>query len=118
MESYKNHYININKSQGIVPSHKRALNSFDNSSNFSRLLSGNQAKYRQNRSYIKYNKDKDKGKKKIIGNLEDYKKLVKKYYNIIIGLQDELTKQTIKNYNLLEENVNLKQKINDIFQNQ
>jgi hypothetical protein len=43
---------------------------------------------------------------------------VKKYYTIIVGLQDELTKQTIKNYNLLEENVNLKQKINDIIQNQ
>ena len=43
---------------------------------------------------------------------------MKKYYTIIVGLQDELTKQTIKNYNLLEENVNLKQKINDIIQNQ
>jgi hypothetical protein len=33
-------------------------------------------------------------------------------------LQDELTKQTIINYDLLEENVNLKQRINDIIQNQ
>ena len=118
MESYKNHYININRSQGISSTHKRALNSFDSSSNISKLLNSNQIKYKQSRSYIKYNKDKKKGKKKISGSLEDYKKLVKKYYNIIIGLQDELTKQTIKNYNLLEENVNLKQKINDIFQNQ
>ena len=116
MQSYKNHYININRSQSI--SHKGALNPLDNSSNISKYLNNNRAKYRPNRSYIKYNKDKNKGKKKIIGNLEDYKKLVKKYYNIIIGLQDELTKQTIRNYYLLEENVNLKQKINDIFQNQ
>jgi hypothetical protein len=119
MESYKNHYININKSQSMPSSHKRGLNSFDNASNISKLFSNsNQPRYKQNRSYIKYNKDKNKGKKKISGNLEDYKRLVKKYYNIIIGLQDELTKQTIKNYNLLEENVNLKQKINDILQNQ
>ena len=119
MESYKNHYINVNRSQGMASSHRRAMNSFDNASNMSKLFNNfNPPRYKQNRSYIKYNKDKNKGKKKISGNLEDYKRLVKKYYNIIVGLQDELTKQTIKNYNLLEENVNLKQKINDILQNQ
>ena len=115
MDSYKNQHINIYKSQGISSSHKRALHSFDNSSNISKLLNSNQTRYKPSRSYIK---DRNKGKKKISGNLEDYKRLVKKYYNIIVGLQDELTKQTIKNYNLLEENVNLKQKINDIIQNQ
>ena len=56
-------------------------------------------------------------KKRINASLNDYKRLVKKNYTIIVGLQDELTKQTIKNYNLLEENGNLKQKINDIIQN-
>ena len=56
-------------------------------------------------------------KKRINASLNDYKGLVKKNYTIIVGLQDELTKQTIKNYNLLEENGNLKQKINDIIQN-
>ena len=118
MDSYKNNYININRSQGITSSHRRAHNSFDNSSNINKLFNNNKVKYNQSKSYMKYNKDKNKGKKKISGNLEDYKRLVKKYYNIIIGLQDELTKQTIKNYNLLEENVNLKQKIDDIIQNQ
>ena len=53
-------------------------------------------------------------KKRINASLNDYKGLVKKNYTIIVGLQDEITKQTIKNYNLLEENVNLKQKINNI----
>ena len=53
-------------------------------------------------------------KKRINASLNDYKHLVKKNYTIIVGLQDELTKQTIKNYNLLEENGNLKQKINNI----
>ena len=53
-------------------------------------------------------------KKRINASLNDYKGLVKKNYTIIVGLQDEITKQTIKNYNLLEENGNLKQKINNI----
>ena len=53
-------------------------------------------------------------KKRINASLNDYKRLVKNNYTIIVGLQDELTKQTIKNYNLLEENGNLKQKINNI----
>ena len=56
-------------------------------------------------------------KKRINASLNDNKGLVKKNYTIIVGLQDEITKQTIKNYNLLEENGNLKQKINDIIQN-
>ena len=118
MNFYKNNYININRSQGISSSHKRAQNSFDNSSSISKLFNNNQIKDKQNRSYIKINKNKKNPKKIINGSLDDYKRLVKKYYNIIVGLQDELTKQTIKNYNLLEENVNLKQRINDIIQNQ
>ena len=122
MDNYKNHYININKNQGTTSSHRRALNSFDNSSNISRLLNNNNnnsiINNKQIKSFFNIKNNKNKNKKKIKGSLEDYKRLVKKYYNIIIGLQDELTKQTIKNYNLLEENVNLKQKINDIRQNQ
>ena len=122
MENYKNRYINTNKSQGIVPSHKRALSSYDNSNNASRQLNYNNIikNIKPNRSFLnsKSNKDKSKSKKKLNGSLEDYKRLAKKYYNIIIGLQDELTKQTIKNYNLIEENMNLKQKINEIIQNQ
>ena len=113
---------NINKNQGTTSSHRRALNSFDNSSNISRLLNNNNnnsiRNNKQSKSFFNIKNNKNKNKKKIKGSLEDYKRLVKKYYNIIIGLQDELTKQTIKNYNLLEENVNLKQKINDIRQNQ
>ena len=117
MENYKNH-ININKSQGISSSYKRRMNSFDNSSDVNKLFNYNNNFIRnnQNKSYIKYNNKKTM--KKINGSLEDYQRLVKKYYSIIVGLQDELTKQTIKNYNLLEENINLKQKINDIIQNQ
>ena len=122
MENYKNKYFNPNRSQGINSNHKRALSSYDNSNNsLSKQLNNNNPlrNNKQNRSFInsKYNKDKSKTKK-INGSLEDYKRLAKKYYSIIIGLQDELSKQTIKNYNLIEENMNLKQKINDIIQNQ
>ena len=121
MENYKNRYNNMNRSQGIGPSHKRALSSYDNSNSISRQLNYNNSirnKY-QNRSFLntKHNKDKSKNKK-INGSLEDYKRLTKKYYNIIVGLQEELTKQTIKNYYLIEENMNLKHKINEIVQNQ
>ena len=121
MENYKNRYVNTNKSQGIAPSHKRALSSYDNSNNVSRQLNYNNIikNIKPNRSFLnsKSNKDKSKSKKKLNGSLEDYKRLAKKYYSIIIGLQDELTKQTIKNYNLIEENMNLKQKINEIIKN-
>ena len=121
MENYKNRYMNVNRSMGTGPSHKRALSSYDNSINISRQLNNNNPirNNKQNKSFLntKYNRDKSK-QKKINGSLEDYKRLAKKYYNIIIGLQEELTKQTIKNYNLIEENMNLKQKINDIIQNQ
>ena len=120
MDNYKNKYININRSQGINSNHKRALSSYDNSNSLSKQLNyNNPLRNNKNRSFIntKYNRDKSKTKK-INGSLEDYKRLTKKYYSIIIGLQDELTKQTIKNYNLIEENMNLKQKINDIIQNQ
>lgn len=44
-------------------------------------------------------------------NVEDYQRLAKKYYSIILSLQDELTKQTIKNYSLLEDNINLKNQL-------
>ena len=53
-----------------------------------------------------------------LGSLEDYQRLVKKYYNIIVSLQDELTKETIKNYSLIDENLSLKQKINEVLQSQ
>ena len=122
MDNYKNRYFNINRSQAIGPSHKRSLSSYDNPNNISKYSNYNNNSIRnnkQNRSFLnqRYNKDKLRTKK-VNGSLEDYKRLAKKYYSIIVGLQDELTKQTIKNYNLIEENMNLKQKINDIMQNQ
>ncbi len=117
---FKNNYSNMNRSM-VGTSHKRALSSYDNSNNMSRQLNNNIPirSNRQNKSFIntKYNNNKSKPKK-INGTLEDYQRLTKKYYSIIIGLQEELTKQTIRNYNLLEENVNLKKKINEIIQNQ
>ena len=38
MENYKNRYININKSQGMGPLHKRNLSSYDNTNNISKQL--------------------------------------------------------------------------------
>ena len=104
-------------------SHKRALSSYDNNNYISRQINNNISNRtsRQNKSFLNSMSHKSKSKtkaKKINGTLEDYQRLTKKYYSIIIGLQEELTKQTIRNYNLLEENVNLKKKINEIIQNQ
>lgn len=46
-------------------------------------------------------------------SVEDYQRLAKKFYSIIISLQDELTKQTVRNFNLLEENMSLKQELTE-----
>ena len=79
---------NSNKRNG----NKNIIHSFNNINNYQRNLM--------------FNKEMD--------NIEDYKRLSKKFYSIIITLQDELTKQTIRNYSLLEENLNLKQQFNEI----
>ena len=83
---------------------KRAMNKHKKSS------SVNMSAYNERRNYStnmnrRFNNDNNKD------NAEDYQKLAKKFYCIIIGLQDELTRQTVKNYALLEENIDLKQKI-------
>lgn len=106
MDNYRNKYSNNMRSANT---RKRAFNSYDNKS----IKNGGN---KTNRSFA-YGREKSKNREKY-GNLDDYKKLAKKYYNIIMGLQEELTKQTINNYNLREENIELKQKINDIMQNQ
>ena len=85
---------------------KRAMNKHKKSS------SVNMSAYNERRNYStnmnrRFNNDNNKD------NAEDYQKLAKKFYCIIIGLQDELTRQTVKNYALLEENIDLKQKISE-----
>ena len=120
MENYKSRLGNMNRSQ-IVPSHKRAFSSYENS-NIINKKNTNNSQPKNDRQIInffnsKYGKNKYKSKK-IGGAVDDFKRLAKKYYNIIIGLQEELTKQTIKNYNLIEENMELKQKINEVMQGQ
>ena len=106
MDNYINRYANNKKSAN---SHKRALSSYNNKY----IKNGGN---KVNKSFVS-GREKSKNREKY-GNEEDYKKLAKKYYSIIMGLQEELTKQTINNYNLREENIELKQKINDIMQNQ
>ena len=88
---------------------KRAMNKHKKSS------SVNMSAYNERRNYStnmnrRFNNDNNKD------NAEDYQKLAKKFYCIIIGLQDELTRQTVKNYALLEENIDLKQKISEAAQ--
>ena len=88
---------------------KRAMNKHKKSS------SVNMSAYNERRNYLtnmnrRFNNDNNKD------NAEDYQKLAKKFYCIIIGLQDELTRQTVKNYALLEENIDLKQKISEAAQ--
>ena len=88
---------------------KRAMNKHKKSS------SVNMSAYNERRNYStnmnrRFNNDNNKD------NAEDYQKLAKKFYCIIIGLQDELTRQTVKNYALLEENIDLKQKISEAMQ--
>lgn len=98
--------------------HKRSISSIQSSGNSNREI--NQSSNRKAKNIIQsfhsnnnnyqrntmFNKEKD--------NIEDYQRLAKKFYSIIITLQDELTKQTIKNYSLLEENLNLKQQFSEI----
>jgi hypothetical protein len=98
--------------------HKRSISSIQSSGNSNREInqsSNRKAKniihsfHSNNNNYQRnamFNKEKD--------NIEDYQRLAKKFYSIIITLQDELTKQTIKNYSLLEENLNLKQQFSEI----
>ena len=88
---------------------KRAMNKHKKSS------SVNMSAYNERRNYStnmnrRFNNDNNKN------NAEEYQKLAKKFYCIIIGLQDELTRQTVKNYALLEENIDLKQKISEAAQ--
>ena len=88
---------------------KKAMNKHKKSS------SVNMSAYNERRNYStnmnrRFNNDNNKD------NAEDYQKLAKKFYCIIIGLQDELTRQTVKNYALLEENIDLKQKISEAAQ--
>ena len=98
--------------------HKRSISSIQSSGNSNRKINQNSNRkakniihsfHSNNNNYQRntmFNREKD--------NIEDYQRLAKKFYSIIITLQDELTKQTIKNYSLLEENLNLKQQFSEI----
>ncbi len=46
-----------------------------------------------------------------IGNIEDYQAITKKFYSVILHLQDELGKLTVKNYSLEQENNFLREQI-------
>ena len=46
-----------------------------------------------------------------IGNKEDFQAITKKFYSVILHLQDELGKLTVKNYSLEQENNFLKEQI-------
>ena len=89
---------------------KRAMNKHKKSSSMSMSSYNERRNYstNMNRRFNNDNNNKD--------TAEDYQKLAKKFYCIIIGLQDELTRQTVKNYSLLEENIDLKQKITEAAQ--
>lgn len=109
-----------------IPMHKvrsSSTNQYDNNrinksfNNKSQINNGGVGLKHLNKSFIDPNYNKDRFKLKYYkntGKTEDYQRLAKKYYSIIISLQDELTKQTIKNYNLLEQNFDLKQKFNEL----
>ena len=88
---------------------KRAMNKHKKSSSVNMSASNERRNYSTNMNR-RFNNDNNKD------NAEDYQKLAKKFYCIIIGLQDELTRQTVKNYALLEENIDLKQKISEAAQ--
>ena len=46
-----------------------------------------------------------------MGNIEDYQAITKKFYSVILHLQDELGKLTVKNYSLEQENNFLREQI-------
>ena len=49
-----------------------------------------------------------------IGNKEDFQNITKKFYSMIVHLQDELSKLTVKNYALEEENNFLKEQLRNL----
>ena len=49
-----------------------------------------------------------------IGNKEDFQNITKKFYSMIVHLQDELSKLTVKNYTLEEENNFLKEQLRNL----
>ena len=91
---------------------KRAKAKHKKSSSMSNIPS-----YTNNHKTFSPNKNFIDNSSTIRDTAEDYQRLAKKFYCIIISIQDELTRQTVKNYSLLEENLNLKQQISEIQKN-
>ena len=113
----KNKYENPKNS--MSSRHKRSSSSIQSIDNLNRQSNNNINKKGGNKNFLNsfnsnYNYQRNSNQNKEIDNVEDYQRLAKKFYSIIITLQDELTKQTIKNYSLLEENFNLKQQFTEI----
>jgi hypothetical protein len=107
----KSKYDNPKNSSSIK--HKRSSSSIQSMDNLNKQFYNNRNgnkniihSFNSNQRNSMFNKE--------MNNIEDYQRLSKKFYSIIITLQDELTKQTIRNYSLLEENLNLKQQFNEI----
>jgi uncharacterized protein YaaN involved in tellurite resistance len=50
----------------------------------------------------------------IEGKIEDYQAIAKKFYSIILHLQEELGKLTVQNYTLEQENNFLKEQLKNI----
>ena len=96
--------------------HKRSSSSIQSMDSLNKQLNNNSNKRNGNKNIIQSfnNSQRNSMFNKELNNIEDYQRLSKKFYSIIITLQDELTKQTIRNYSLLEENLNLKQQFNEI----
>lgn len=90
---------------------KRAKTKHKKSSSMTISTSYNNNHKNFSTNYKNYNENSSRD------TLEDYQRLAKKFYCIIMSLQDELTRQTIKNYSLLEENINLKEQISEIQKN-
>ena len=110
----KSKYDNPKNSSSIK--HKRSSSSIQSMDSFNKQSNNHPNKRNGNKNIIQSfnNSQRNSMFNKELNNIEDYQRLSKKFYSIIITLQDELTKQTIRNYSLLEENLNLKQQFNEI----
>ena len=94
--------------------HKRSSSSIQSMDNLNKQFYNNNRNGNKNIIHSFNSNQRNSMFNKEMNNIEDYQRLSKKFYSIIITLQDELTKQTIRNYSLLEENLNLKQQFNEI----
>jgi hypothetical protein len=105
---------NIGFSSNNQNNNKKSFAGNNNISGYSSLGGGYRNRGIGNNTFSKYygmDKNKDGN---IEGKIEDYQAIAKKFYSIILHLQEELGKLTVQNYTLEQENNFLKEQLKNI----